>query len=48
MPTMIKYGIGNIRDLFGHKMDVQSLKYSPLCWFNESREEDMVAPQGSD
>jgi phenylalanyl-tRNA synthetase alpha chain len=47
-PTMIKYGISNIRDLFGHKMDVQSLKYSPLCWFNESREEDMVAPQGSD
>ena len=42
-PTMIKYGISNIRDLFGHKMDVQSLKYSPLCWFNESREEDMVA-----
>ena len=47
-PTMIKYGISNIRDLFGHKMDVASLKYSPLCWFNESREEDMVAPQGSD
>jgi len=42
-PTMIKYGISNIRDLFGHKMDVTSLKYSPLCWFNESREEDMVA-----
>jgi phenylalanyl-tRNA synthetase alpha chain len=42
-PTMIKYGISNIRDLFGHKMDVNSLKYSPLCWFNESREEDMVA-----
>jgi phenylalanyl-tRNA synthetase alpha chain len=47
-PTMIKYGISNIRDLFGHKMDLASLKYSPLCWFNESREEDMVAPQGSD
>jgi phenylalanyl-tRNA synthetase alpha chain len=44
-PTMIKYGISNIRDLFGHKMDVQSLKYSPLCWFNESREEDMVAQE---
>lgn len=43
-PTMIKYGISNIRDLFGHKMDVASLKYSPLCWFNESRDEDMVAP----
>ena len=41
-PTMIKYGISNIRDLFGHKMDVASLKYSPLCWFNESREEDMI------
>ena len=44
-PTMIKYGISNIRDLFGHKMDVQSLKYSPLCWFNESKEEDMVAQE---
>jgi phenylalanyl-tRNA synthetase alpha chain len=44
-PTMIKYGISNIRDLFGHKMDVQSLKFSPLCWFNESREEDMVAQE---
>jgi phenylalanyl-tRNA synthetase alpha chain len=44
-PTMIKYGISNIRDLFGHKMDVHSLKYSPLCWFNESREEDMVAQE---
>ncbi len=43
-PTMIKYGISNIRDLFGHKMDVASLKYSPLCWFNESRDEDMIAP----
>ena len=42
-PTMIKYGISNIRDLFGHKMDVTSLRYSPLCWFNEARDEDMVA-----
>ena len=47
-PTMIKYGISNIRDLFGHKMDIASLKYSPLCWFNESKDEDMVAPEGSD
>lgn len=44
-PTMIKYGISNIRDLFGHKMDVASLKYSPLCWFNESRDEDMIATE---
>lgn len=42
-PTMIKYGISNIRDLFGHKMDIASLKFSPLCWFNESRDEDVLA-----
>jgi phenylalanyl-tRNA synthetase alpha chain len=47
-PTMIKYGISNIRDLFGHKMDVASLKYSPLCWFNESREEDMVSNENDE
>ena len=44
-PTMIKYGISNIRDLFGHKMDIASLKYSPLCWFNESEEKDVLASE---
>nr|KAF6479929.1 phenylalanyl-tRNA synthetase subunit alpha [Molossus molossus] len=30
-PTMIKYGINNIRDLVGHKVNLQMVYDSPLC-----------------
>lgn len=30
-PTMIKYGVSNIRDLSGPKVDLQMVKDSPLC-----------------
>ena len=30
-PTMIKYNISNIRDLVGHKVDLQLIKNSPIC-----------------
>eukprot|EP00172_Hildenbrandia_rubra_P001514 Plantae.Rhodophyta-Hildenbrandia_rubra.ctg20784.p1 GENE.Plantae.Rhodophyta-Hildenbrandia_rubra.ctg20784~~Plantae.Rhodophyta-Hildenbrandia_rubra.ctg20784.p1 ORF type:complete len:526 (-),score=101.05 Plantae.Rhodophyta-Hildenbrandia_rubra.ctg20784:73-1608(-) len=30
-PTMIKYGINNIRDLFGYKMDIQTIQSNPMC-----------------
>ncbi|CAL5378513.1 unnamed protein product [Camellia sinensis] len=30
-PTMILYGIDNIRDLFGHKVDLSLIKKNPLC-----------------
>ncbi|EEF50874.1 phenylalanine--tRNA ligase alpha subunit, cytoplasmic [Ricinus communis] len=30
-PTMILYGIDNIRDLFGHKVDLSLMKKNPLC-----------------
>jgi phenylalanyl-tRNA synthetase alpha chain len=30
-PTMIKYGYKNIRDLFGHKVDIQAIQSNPLC-----------------
>ncbi|XP_039129249.1 phenylalanine--tRNA ligase alpha subunit, cytoplasmic [Dioscorea cayenensis subsp. rotundata] len=30
-PTMILYGIDNIRDLFGHKVDFDVIKNNPLC-----------------
>lgn len=30
-PTMIKYGINNIRDLCGHKIDLQMVYNSPVC-----------------
>lgn len=30
-PTMILYGINNIRDLFGHKVDLQMIKTNPIC-----------------
>jgi len=30
-PTMIKYGINNIRDLCGHKVDLEMVKKNPIC-----------------
>jgi len=30
-PTMIMYGIDNIRDLFGSKMMISSVKNNPIC-----------------
>jgi len=32
-PTMIKYRISNIRDLFGHKADLDRTRAAPLCVF---------------
>ena len=33
-PTMIKYGISNIRDLIGPKVDIEFIKKSEMCFFN--------------
>ncbi|RKP08616.1 tRNA synthetases class II core domain (F)-domain-containing protein [Thamnocephalis sphaerospora] len=30
-PTMIKYGIDNIRDLIGHKIDLDLIRNNPVC-----------------
>ncbi|KAL3077587.1 hypothetical protein niasHT_033697 [Heterodera trifolii] len=30
-PTMIRYGISNIRELFGHKIDLEMIYRNPLC-----------------
>lgn len=30
-PTMIKYGIKNIRDLFGHRVDLKAIQTNPIC-----------------
>ena len=30
-PTMIKYGVDNIRDLVGHKVDLQMVQSNPIC-----------------
>mmetsp|Transcript_40103 Transcript_40103/g.159500 ORF Transcript_40103/g.159500 Transcript_40103/m.159500 type:complete len:498 (-) Transcript_40103:1373-2866(-) len=30
-PTMILYGISNIRELFGHKVDLEKVKRNPIC-----------------
>lgn len=35
-PTMIKYGISNIRDLIGHKIDLGLVYDSPICRLDES------------
>jgi phenylalanyl-tRNA synthetase alpha chain len=38
-PTMIKYRIDNIRNLFGHKVDMGMTKNAPVCRFEEAEEE---------
>lgn len=30
-PTMIKYGLNNIRDLVGHKLDLEMVAKNPIC-----------------
>jgi len=34
-PTMIMYGIENIRDLVGHKISLDFVKNNPICRFDE-------------
>merc|ERR1711902_401343 len=37
-PTMIKYGIDNIRDLVGHKVDLNMVQKNPLCRLEKSND----------
>ena len=30
-PTMIKYGLNNIRELVGHKLDLEMVARNPIC-----------------
>ncbi|CAI9105578.1 OLC1v1004526C1 [Oldenlandia corymbosa var. corymbosa] len=30
-PTMIRYGVHNIRDMFGHKVDLKLIEKNPIC-----------------
>ena len=32
-PTMIQYNVGNIRDLFGHKVNLKYIRDNPICCF---------------
>ena len=42
-PTMIKYRIDNIRNLFGHKVDMGMTKNAPICRFETADEEEKDA-----
>jgi phenylalanyl-tRNA synthetase alpha chain len=33
-PTMIKYGVSHIRDLFGHRVDLRMCKDNPIARFD--------------
>jgi len=35
-PTMIKYKISNIRDLIGHKVDLEMVNRNPICLLEKS------------
>ncbi len=32
-PTMIQYNVGNIRELFGHRVNLKYIKENPICCF---------------
>ena len=34
-PTMIKYHVANIRDLFGHKCKINKTRKGPICRFDD-------------
>ena len=40
-PTMIMYNINNIRSLFGHKVDVDMIKNSPIVRFEADEREGL-------
>jgi len=35
-PTMIKYGIPNIRDIFGPNIDLNFIKHNPICFIDSN------------
>ena len=39
-PTMIYYDVNNIRDLFGHKVSLQSVRNNNVCYINEAKHKD--------
>ena len=34
-PTMIYYNVANIRDLFGHKVEISKTKSNKVCYMHE-------------
>lgn len=42
-PTMIKYRIKNIRDLFGHKVEMARTRTAPVCRFDDATADEQEA-----
>ena len=45
-PTMIMYGIDNIRDLFGSKMQISAVKNKPICRLGMIEQAETVRATG--
>ncbi len=41
-PTMIKYGIDNIRELLGHKVDLEMIKSNPVCRLDKKMGREVI------
>ncbi|CAO3646568.1 unnamed protein product [Cunninghamella blakesleeana] len=41
-PTMVKYGISNIRDLLGHKVNLSMIKEYPVCRLDKKMGKELV------
>ena len=42
-PAMILYGVDNIRDLFGHKVNLSMVKANPVCRLQLAAQQDAAA-----
>ncbi|ORY92369.1 tRNA synthetases class II core domain (F)-domain-containing protein [Syncephalastrum racemosum] len=47
-PTMIKYGISNIRDLLGHKVNIAMIKEYPVCRLDKKMGKELVGISSND
>ncbi|CAO3590779.1 unnamed protein product [Absidia cylindrospora] len=41
-PTMVKYGINNIRDLLGHKVNISMIKEYPVCRLDKKMGKELI------
>ncbi|KAL1930148.1 hypothetical protein VTP01DRAFT_1302 [Rhizomucor pusillus] len=44
-PTMVKYGISNIRDLLGHKVNLAMIKEYPICRLDKKMGKELVGAE---
>ena len=47
-PTMIYYSVDNIRDLFGHKVNISTTKKNPICYIQNEKGQVTDSQRGAE